>query len=76
MRSISRFLVETHLLQSNPEVAKLGVLDMDKLQEKAKNALKEFENTRSKKWMPEAMLTDLVEGFGELANKQCKLQND
>src|SRR3989338_5702272 len=41
---------------------------MDKLQEKTKKLLTEFERVRTKKWTPEAMLTDLTEEVGELAN--------
>ena len=41
---------------------------MDKLQEKTKKLLAEFERVRTKKWTPEAMLTDLTEEVGELAN--------
>ena len=41
---------------------------MDKMQKRSKKVLEEFGKIRSKKWTPEAMLVDLTEEVGELAN--------
>ncbi len=38
------------------------------MQKETKKVLAEFEKTRAKKWTPEAMLADLTEEVGELAN--------